>query len=87
MSNADVWREGHSHHAVVCEVHQGEEGEEEVPEELCDSPFEAYHCVHDEAINYSLTYKVWKLNRRLPIRKLRCYFVMNLINKTNHRAI
>ena len=38
--------DGNCHHSIVCEVEEGEEGDEEEPEELCQCPLEACQGIH-----------------------------------------
>lgn len=44
----------HSHHTIEGEVHQGEEHEEEIPEELSSCPFKSNHCIDYNTIHHRL---------------------------------
>lgn len=51
--------EGDGHHAIVCEVEEGEKADKEEPEELLDCPLEAHHCIHYQCVIRGLNEHVW----------------------------
>lgn len=67
--NLVVWCDGDSHHSIICEVEEGEEGDKEEPEELCCCPFEAYHGVNDECVVCSLDKYVWYFTDDLRMKQ------------------
>ena len=58
-------RQADGHHAVECEVEEGEVHEEEVPEELGRRPFEPDHRVHYDPVYGGLGQGVWEFNGNL----------------------
>jgi hypothetical protein len=51
--------------AIECEIHEGEEHKEHVPEELLNCPVKANQTVDDETIHNCLEEHVWDLNKNL----------------------
>jgi hypothetical protein len=68
-SNVGIWCYADGHHAVECEVEQREESEEEVPEELGNSPLEPDHRVHYQPVYDVLSQCVWEFNYHLQVRR------------------
>lgn len=52
--NMVIGSDSDSHHAVVGEVGQWEEGEKQVPEEFGEVQFKSDHCIYNDAVNYGL---------------------------------
>lgn len=55
-------RQADSHHAVECEVEEGEVHEEEVPEELGGRPLEPDHRVHYDPVHGGLNQRIRELD-------------------------
>jgi hypothetical protein len=64
-SHLVVGCEGHRHHAVVCEVEQGEVHDEGVVEEFLGGPHEAHHGIREQGEQETLDQAVRDLNQHL----------------------
>lgn len=69
-SNVTIWCHGNCHHTIESEVHEGEEHEENIPEELLNCPVKANKAVDNETIHNCLKEDVWDLNKNLLKVKL-----------------
>ena len=59
--------DGNGHHAVVCEVKEGEEVDKEEPEEFFYFPLEAHHSIHYQCIISGLNKHIWYFNNDLHV--------------------
>lgn len=64
-----VWRDGNSHHSVICEVEEGEECNKEKPKEFCCCPFKAHHSIHNEAVICCLNEHIWDFSNHLHCKE------------------
>ena len=64
-SNLTIWRYRDSHHAVVSEVQERQEGNIKEPQELYYCPLERHHRVDDNSIKHSLNEHIWYLHDNL----------------------
>lgn len=65
-----VWCDGNSHHPIVSEVEEGEEGHKVEPEEFGCRPFKAHHSIHNECVVCSLNKYVRYFYDDLHIRRI-----------------
>ena len=63
-----IWGHCCGHHAIECEVEEGEVHEEQVPQNFSHSPLKSNHCINYNAIDHSLQENIWELNHNLQYK-------------------